>query len=237
MKIIFNNEIKNSTITAAAPNANYPASNLSHVFAKVKYKGLGYSDVITVVFDDNIEASGFMYTYTNATSMVVQVYSNSSVLLETLNIDCTYNSGASYFTKHTDVRRLVITIASDVAQDIYLGGIAIGVAFEFPYPIANFDKGLLDGSSKSISNDGQTSYHYMKPLLKYSLAFQAVNRTSLYHLIVDQFLDVGSGHIWVDISDLNHTLYQPLYCTTQLIENPTRSRNRVSFTLTLTEAR
>ena len=237
MKIIFNNEIKNSTITAVAPNANYPASNLSHVFAKVKYKGLGYSDVITVVFDDNIEASGFMYTYTNATSMTVQVYSGSSVLLETLTVDCTYESGASYFTKHTDVRRLVITIASDVSEDIYLGGIAMGVAFAFPYPIANFEKGLIDGSSKAISSDGQTSYHYIKPLLKYPLQFQAVDRTSLYHLIFQQFLDIGSGHIWVDITDANHTLYQPLYCTSQLIENPTRSRNKVSFTITLTEAR
>ena len=75
MKALFVNEIKNATITALAPNENYPASNLAHVFAKVKYKGVGYSDTITATLPDNVSASGFFYTYTNATSMTVRVYS------------------------------------------------------------------------------------------------------------------------------------------------------------------
>jgi hypothetical protein len=237
MKNIFQNEIKDSVLTALSANANYPASNLSHVFAKLKYKGLGYSDTITATFPDNITASGFFYTYTNAVSMTLRLYSNESVLLDTLAIDCTYSSGSVYFDTYTNVRWIELDIASSVSEDVYLGGIALGEAFVFPYPLADFDKGLTDNSGKTTSTDGQTSYHYVKPLLEYPLSFEGVSRDALYHSVVEQFITVGSGHIWVDITEENHDAYQPLYCTTSLIESPDSDMHIVSFKLTLTEAR
>lgn len=85
MKVLFTNELKDATITALAPNANYPASNLNHIFAKLKYKGVGYSDTITAMLPDNVTANCFFYTYTNAESMEVRLYSNASALLEPLS--------------------------------------------------------------------------------------------------------------------------------------------------------
>lgn len=236
MKALFVNEIKDATITALAPNANYPASNLSHIFAKVKYKGAGYSDTITATLPDNISASCFFYTYTNASSMTVRVYSGSSVLLETLTVDCTYDSGAEYFTLHTDVRWIEIDIASPVSEDVYLGSIGLGVATTMPYPSSKFDVSLQDNSGKSDSSDGQISYLYIKPLRGYELNFTGVPRAT-YHSIVGLFEAVGSGHIWIDITEDNHAMYKPLYCTTNLIEGASRQDNGVSFKITALEAR
>jgi len=236
MKALFVNEIKQATITALAPNENYPASNLAHVFAKVKYKGVGYSDTITATLPDNVSASAFFYTYTNATSMTVRIYSGSSVLLETLTVDCTYDSGAEYFTLHTDVRWIEIDVAAPVSEDVYLGGIALGIATTMPYPSSKFDIQLQDNAGKSDSSDGQVAHHYIKPLLEYELNFTGVPRLT-FHSIVELFEEVGSGHIWVDITEDNHAVYKPLYCTTNLTEGPSRIDNGVSFKLKLLEAR
>lgn len=236
MKVLFLNELKDATITALAPNANYPASNLNHVFAKLKYKGVGYSDTITATLTDNVTANCFFYTYTNAESMTVRVYSGSSVLLETLTVDCSYSSGAEFFDSHTDVRWIEIDVASSVAEDVYLGGIAIGDALDFPLPNATFDKQLDDNSNKTESTDGQVSHAYIEPLTGYSLQFTNVNRSD-YHEIIERFKTVGAGHIWVDITEENHAVYQPLYCTSNLVESPAREKKQVNFKLSLTEAR
>ena len=236
MKVLFVNELKNATITALAPNANYPASNLNNVFAKLKYKGVGYSDTIKATLPDNVTANCFFYTYTNAESMEVRVYSNASVLLETVTVNCTYNSGAEFFTSHDNVRWIEIDIAAPVSEDVYLGGIAIGDALTFPCPISNFDKDLSDNSNKTESSDGQVSHGYIKPLESYSLQFTNVKRAD-YHEIIERFKAVGSGHIWVDITEENHAVYQPLYCVSNMVESPSRDKTMVNFKLKLKEAR
>lgn len=237
MKVLFVNELKSATITALAPNANYPASNLVHVFAKVKYKGLGYSDTITAVLPDNVSASCFFYTYTNATSMTVRVYSNASVLLETLTVDCTYPSGAIYFPRHDNVRWIEIDVAAHVSEDIYIGGIALGLAFDFPYPNADFAKGLIGSSGRSISADGQIQDHYIEPRRSYSLSFFGVPRDETYNEIDALFKEVGSGQIWMDITESNHDVFQPLYCVTNMVESPSGENYKVSFKINVTEAR
>ena len=236
MKVLFTNELKDATITALTPNANFPASNLNHVFAKLKYKGEGYSDTITATLPDNVTANCFYYTYTNAESMEVRLYSNASVLLETITVDCTYSSGAEFFDTHDDVRWIEIDIAAPVSDDVYLGGIAIGEALDFPLPLATFDKQLVDNSSKTESTDGQTSRSYIEPLTVYSMQFTNVKRTD-YHEIIELFKAVGIGHLWVDITEDNHSVYQPLYCTSNLVESPTRDKKLVNFKLSIMEAR
>lgn len=236
MKVLKTNEVKNATISALTPNPNFPASNLSHVFAKLKYKGEGYSDTITVMFPDNVKASGFFYTFSNASSITVRLYSNASDLLDTVTVDCTYQSGAEYFDEYDNVRWIEIDIASPVAEDVYLGGIAFGEVINFPLPLISFGKSLKDNSSKTESSDGQTSYHYIKPLLSYVLPFSHVVREE-YHELVEFFEEVGGGHIWVDITEEDHSVYQPLYCTSNLIEFSGREEFYITFKITLMEAR
>lgn len=237
MRVIFRNEIKNATITALSPNANYPASNLSHVFLKLKYKGLGFSDTLTAMLPDNVSASGFMYGYSNAASMTVRVYSNDSVLLETLAVDCSYDSGGVYFPQHDNVRWIEIDAAAPVSQDLYIGGIALGIAKVFPEPINTFDTMLIDSTEPTASADLQTSHAYIKPGKSFVLNFRDLDRDTTYHDIVSDFEEVGRGNIWVDITEENHDVWQPLYCSTNLIEEPTRDSYKCAFTLTLTEAR
>lgn len=237
MRAIFQNEIKNATLSALSPNANYPASNLSHVFLKHKYKSAGFSDTITAEFPDNVSASGFMYGFSNASSMIVRVYSNASVLLETLTVDCSYATGGVYFPQRDNIRWIEIDAAAPVSQDLYIGGIAFGIAKVFPEPLNTFDTMLVDNTEITTSADFQTSNSYIKPGKSFSLSFRDLDRDTTYHDIVADFEEVGRGNIWVDITEENHDVWQPLYCSHNLIEDTTRDSYKVSFTLTLTEAR
>lgn len=237
MKILFNNEVKNATITSLTPNSNYSAPNLASQFLRLKYKSLGISDTITIQFPNEVSASGFFYGYSNAIGMVVKLYSSASVLLETLIVDCTNSSGSAFFNQLDNVRWITIDATSLATEDLYIGGIAFGVAVDFPKPTATFDISLGDNSGKSTSGEGQVSYRYIEPLKKYSLTFEKVMRIPTFHDIVGYFESVGSGHIWIDITEENHSVYKPMYCTTELYEKPSSNMHIISFNATFTEAR
>lgn len=235
MKVLFNNLVKDATITALSENANYPAENLASQFLKLKYKSTGIDDTITVTFDDSVTADCFFYSYTNATSMTIKLYSSGSVLLDTITVDCTYSSGSEYFTSQNSVRWFTIEAACPATEDLYIGGIGFGVSTDFPYPTANFAKQIIDNSESDTSTDGQVANQYIEPLTSYTMSFYGVERSE-YHSIFSLFKSVGSGHIWIDIAESNHAVYQPLYCITKTLENPSRDET-ISFKCTFMEAR
>lgn len=237
MRILFNNEVKNATITALTPNSNYSAPNLQSQFLRLKYKSLGISDTITVQFADNISANSFFYGYSNAVSMTIKIYSNASVLLETVAVDCTHDNGSAFFTRHDNVRYFTIEATSIATEDLYIGGIGFGISIDFPKPTATFDISLIDKAGKSNSGEGQTSYRYIEPIKKYDLSFEKVKRIPTFHDIVELFRDVGSGHIWIDITEQDHSVYKPMYCTTELYDKPNSEMHLVSFSINFTEAR
>jgi len=235
LKGLLKNEIKNATLVAATENVNYPATNLIHQFLKLKYKCLGIYDSITVTFPNNIIMDCFFYGYSNASSMVVELFSNTSVLLDTITIDCTYSSGSKFFTKYTNVRKIIVYATSIATEDLYIGGIACGESTIFPMPVSDFDKTYSSNSKSDSSTDGQIAYQYINPIIKYPLKFKGVLATS-YRIIAEKILDNTDGHFWIDITEDLHSMYQPLYCTIKINEVP-RSRNKVSFSLDVTEAK
>lgn len=235
MKVLFYNNVKDATITALDANANYPASNIKSQFLKLKYKANGISDTLTFMLPDTISANCFFYSYSNASSMTLKVYSASSTLLETISVDCTYQSGSAFFTLHTNARWFTIQASCPATEDLYIGGVGFGNAITFPYPSASFAKYLINKSEADSSDDGQISVAYIRPLESYSLSFYGVPRSE-YHDIIEEFKSVGIGHIWIDISEENHSVYQPLYCTSKMIESPSRDET-ISFKITILEAR
>jgi hypothetical protein len=172
--------------------------------------------------------------------MTIRLYNNLSVLLDTKTVDCSGNarqlkSGSLYFDPLT-VRIIEIDASCAVTEDLYIGGLAAGTGHYDTLPLANFDKAFEDLSEKESSDYGQVSYQYIPSLLVYSLQFAGIEREE-YHGIIEQFQAVGQGFIWADISEDNHTVYQPIYCTTDYLTSVERSSQRIAFNVKLTEAR
>lgn len=241
MIFLFKNELLDATITSLYANTNYPVSNVQSPFLYKKYKANTYNDTLTITLPRNITIDCFFYGYSNATSMTVRLYDNTSTLLKTITVDCTgstrqLKSGSAYFDPLT-VRIIEIDTACPVIEDLYIGGLAAGTGLYDMLPLINFDKSFSDPSSKDSSDYGQVSYQYVPSLLVYSLSFQGIKR-ELYHTLVNAFLPAGSGFIWADITEDNHTVYQPIYCTTDFINSPERGGASIlSFQIKLTEAR
>lgn len=235
MKVLFTNHILDATIAADTPNTNYPASNIQSQFLEKKFKSAGRSDVITITLPDTASGNCFWYGYSNVDYMQVAFYSSSSMLVGSQTLNCTYSSGSIFFTSLPNVRTIVVTAQSPANEDLYIGGLGFGTAFDFPYPSASFAREIFSNETKETSDYGQTSVRYIKPLDRYSLQFLGVQRSE-YHDIISAFKDIGSGHLWLDISEDNHAAYQPLYCTSKMIESPSRDET-ISFKITFTEAR
>lgn len=236
MKVLFSNRLKESAITGLYQNDNYPVENLYHMFLYKKYKSTTYVDTITITFDDNETIDAIFYGYSNVSAMEVKLYNSVNTLLATKTIDCTYSSGSLFFTAIPLVRKAIVAVSCPVTEDLYIGGMAFGQAVTFPDPIASFAKNPLDNSEKEISTAGQVSYIYTKPLVRYSLSFTGLERDDYNASIFNNFLLVGKGNIWVDITEDNHIAYQPLYCTSEMVESPERN-NDISFKVNLLEAR
>lgn len=236
MKILFDNRVKESTLSATNQNDNYPAENVIHQFLQKKFKSLTYSSVVTISFDDEENINSLFYGYSNMSACSAALYNSSNVLLDTVSVDCTYETGSVFFDTVESVRKIVLTVTCPVTSDLYIGGIAAGLSVDFPKPTASFEKTLTDNSSKETSTHGQVAYSRIKPLVGYALEYSAVERETFHQDVIDNFTKSGIGHIWVDITEENHSLYQPLYCTSNAVESPSRDYI-VSFSINLLEAR
>lgn len=235
MRILFDNKIKDATITSLTPNSNYSAPNLKSQFLRLKYKSLGFDDVVTIQFPDNISADSFFYGFSNAKSMTVKLYSNTSALLETLTVDCAHDSGSSFFARHDDVRRVTIEAASEVTEDLFIGGIGVGVSVLMPDPLATLAAKLENLSGSSVSGEGQVANRYIEPLRVYESSFNEVLK-DVYYELLELFASIGTGHLWVDFTERNHSIHKPLYCTSKMVEGVQKS-NTINFSINFTEAR
>ena len=241
MIFLFKNELLEATITSLYANTNYPVTNIQSDFLYKKFKATTYGDTIHMVLPRNTSIDCFFYAYSNATSMTVRLYDNTSTLLDTITVDCTgstkpLKSGSAHFTAQT-VRIIEVDATCPVTEDLFIGGLAAGTGIYNILPLISFDKDFDDPSSKDASDYGQVSYQYVPALLNYSLSFNSIPR-STYHTFADSFHAIGSGFIWIDITEDNHAVYQPMYCTTNFIAGVDRNDYyTVSFSIKFTEAR
>jgi hypothetical protein len=235
VKILFDKIAKNSVITSEQEDASFPASNLVHQFARVYYKSTSFDDVITIMFDDQREVSSFFFTFSNAVSMTVRLYKWDATLLETIDVDCSYDAGAEYFDA-VNARWATITAESNVSNDLIIGAVEFGMETDYPLPTANFVPMFESKSTMDESDQGQVSFQYVEPRYKYIMKYQAVPKSD-YLTLLELFRRVDRGHIWIDITEEDHSVYRPLYCVTNIIEGGERNDDLVSFNITFTEAR
>lgn len=235
MRILFDNKVKGATISAATPNSNYSAENLKSQFLRLKFKSLGVSDIITINFEYEEAVNSFYYGYSNASAMTVKLYSSASVLLKTVEVDCTHENGSAFFEQLNNVRWITVEASCPVTEDLYIGGMACGVSYQLDDPLAALVQTLDNLSASSISGEGQVSNRFIEPLKKYQAQFFEVDK-SRYYEVLEQFKAIGTGHVWVDFTENNHTYNVPMYATTKMIESAKKDRD-VSFNIDFTEAR
>jgi len=147
-----------------------------------------------------------------------------------------YDPVSWFFSSDITFRKIEITLTNSDSENIYLGGLAFGVADTFPDPKEDFSPGLSDKSIASIADAGQTQSMYYEPMRTYSLNFNLTHAEML--IMRAWYISLGKGVIlWVDISEKNHDFFSPVYSSLMSLSDFKKSGDRYTSTLKTQEAR
>lgn len=208
MRILFTDIVPDATITATEENANYPASNIAHVFLRKRYQCLVAADTLTLSLPSDRSLSMFAWGFHNMTGFEFRLYDVSDSLLHTETVSSPDAYGAVYFTQVDLVRKIEIDIAGPA--NCYLGKVSGGVHYQAPG--FQMTEPMTDKSVVSESGGGQTLSSKITPFLGYSITFHSRQRAN-WLAFRELYRGVGIGEtIWVDAYPDDHTRAEPLYC-------------------------
>ncbi len=199
MKILWNNYLSDSTVTASDEDTQYPVSNLTDVFLELKFQSTSNQSMITVEFPEDRDVSMIAYGYQNlvdgAGEVVRNVYGSVDILTNTYGADEVYRSSLSAGYKlinssGTTLASGQLNIDDDVSityldsavtcrsveilftadDTLYIGGLAIGDPLEYEYVEA--DAGISDIILDSVdkTNGGQVIGEAITMLRQWAVA-------------------------------------------------------------------
>ena len=211
MKILFNNVLLDGTFSAGNASPNYPVDNLKHEFLHKRYQHLeSVYDTVTITLDTAQDINYFFAGYTNASQLVVRLYSSVPALLST---DTLLSVGTGTKAINYGQTYSVKTIEIDVygSTGTYLGGVGAGVVEDFGDPVSEWTEPWIDNTILSGSTTGQKLRNLVKPLRTYNWEFRELTRAlaNYFNTVYD---DYGLGAIvWIahfaDVEDFINPMY------------------------------
>lgn len=235
MRILFKNLFEEATVLATNESLNYPVTNLIHPFLRKRFQSTTTTSLITATFTEDQTMDCFFYGFHNLTGLTAVYKDSGGGTLYTLVVSDIQDIGIEYFTALTTVRSVEITVTG--ASGFRLGGIAGGVCFQMPDPLAAYDPGAQDNSDASESPDGQTLQNFVRPLREFDFGFRD-QTGDLYKAVRDEYFAVGIGKpLFMDLYEENRDKEEPIYA--KLIDplNFPYQARRHSFTIKAREAR
>ena len=217
MRILFNNLLYNSTLSADTVNANYPLSNLKSDHLKKIYQATTTSAVITITIGAASQVNSCYIGFTNATSAVLALYNSSDVLLRTVSLNV--SRGGGIFTTTQNVSYAKLTLAG--SNTIYLGTIGIGYAYKMPDPNNDIVLKPIDNSDREYSTDGQL-YINRADILHQIDATYSFESIDTYNEIIALWEDLQHP-AWVDPYEENTGSINPMFCDITMDDSPTQT--------------
>lgn len=210
MKILFDNYVIDSTISALYASLNYPVANLQDTVLRKRFQCSRASDTITITFAERLDVSSFYYAYTNATYLQLRLYRDYETLLYTLTIiDPVELCGAHHFTLVEDVEYAELDIIGP--ENVYLGGVGLGDSVTFPDPENTWKDKLQDNSASSENVYGSTWTDYIEPLRVHNWICRDVElEDAQYYIELYRLTGIGKP-VFIDPFENNHDFMTPLY--------------------------
>jgi len=232
MKILFNNLIYSSTLSADTQNNNFPLTNLQSDFPDKIYKATQESAIITIELSAIGSINCFYITNTNATGAVIGLYNSSNSLLKTVTLDLDRNGQSFPITG--SVKKIILTLAgSDI---IYLGCIGFGYAYTTPLVQNDVIPKPIDNS---IRNSNDYGNFYINPIpvrQSYDITFPKLTRAQ-YNELFNLWAGSIYHPLWSDVYDNSTGEMNPMFGV--MINNtpPEHEWKRDSIKFTFTEAK
>lgn len=236
MRILFDNLIDNATITSLHASLNYPVENLQDNVLRRRYQCSEDEDTITIIFEQtNNLITDFFYSFTNAEYLQLRLYQTYGILVYTLTINNPQSDTQSYNFTGVDAAYAELDIRGD--EGVYLGGLALGEAIQFPDPKNKWNEPLADNSLFSESLGGQTNHEYIEPLREYPFDFEntPVEDKNYY---IGLIKDLGIGKpVYIDPFERNHNFMMPIYAKFTRQPGPSKNGRVYDWNINIKEAR
>ena len=236
MKILFDNYIADSTLSALYASLNYPVTNLQDNVLRNRYQCTFNSDTITITFSDSMDVDCFFYAYTNATYLQLRLYRDYETLLFTLTINNPVDEcGAHFFSLVQDVTYAELDIEGP--ENVYLGCIGIGDAEDFPDPEYSWKDTLQDNSASSENVYGSTWTDYVEPLRIHNWIIRNVETEDAnYYIGLYKLTGIGKP-LFIDPFENNHDFMEPLYAKFTVPINKQKNGRRWQLNIDIKECR
>lgn len=231
MRILFDNLIFSSSLSASDANANFPVTNLKAAHLTKIYKSTTTGAAITITFPTAQTVNCCYVGYTNASAVSVALYNASDVLLQTIVLDAA--RGGKTFAAVPLVKYAVVTLAS--SETLYVGTIGIGRNYTMPNPDNNIVAKPVDRSTREYSNGGQLYVNHCGIVQQIDATFSELLSDTYNEIFA---LWAALRHpVWIDIYEDNTGIINPLYCDMTMDEDPSQAWKKYQMKFTFTEVR
>jgi hypothetical protein len=231
MRILFDNLIFTSSVSADDVNANYPVTNLQAAHLTKIYKSTTTGAEVTITFQTVQTVNCCYIGFTNASAATVALYNASDTLIKTVTLDT--SRGGKTFTAALLVKYAIVTLAaSDV---LYVGTIGIGNNYTMPDPDNNIVAKPVDRTSRDFSNGGQLYANYRDVVQQIDATFSQL-LSGTYNEIFALFA-ARRHSLWIDIYEENTGIIKPLYCDMTTNGDPSQSWKKYQMKFTFIEVR
>ena len=231
MRVLFDNLIFSSSVSADNENANYPVTNLQSAHLTKIYKSTTTGAAITITFPTVQTVNCCYIGFTNASAATVALYNASDTLIKTVTLDTL--RGGKTFTAALLVKYAIVTLAA--SDTLYVGTIGIGNNYTMPDPDNGIIAKPVDRSSRDFSNGGQLYANYRAVVQQIDATYSQL-LSGTYNEIFALF--AAARHpVWIDVYEENTGIINPLYCDMTMDSDPNQSWKRYQMKFTFIEVR
>ncbi len=230
MRLLYDNYLKDSSLTASSENSLYPVENIVHKFLEKKYRSLLYLASITVVFPEDREVDTIALAYTNVTTATYTALTASRATLQTGNLEFDNDTNITYIEPVT-CRSIVFDFQA--TGSVQVGGMSAGVSKEYTIVQANPQLPMNSRGNMEQTNGGQVLGRNYKSLRSWVVAI--TDMTNELRLFTEQVI-YSSGlvnPVYVDLYENNHGEEPPMHAIIDNIGNSRRDTKSGTYTMGL----
>jgi len=238
MRILFENKVEHSTVSAANGSLNYPPENIWDPFLWKKFKSRFGTDILTIDLAEISDLNCFFMAFHNvAIGSVVFLDGTLTPVGPSLDLASAQDIFVAYFDT-ISVRRITVTIEAATGQ-VFVGGIGSGVFQQMPVSMTRGSEfGISDATDITQSPAGQVSRNKAPGLRLRSFTWPDLSESDRAE-IDPTIVALGIGkQVYMDLYEGERSFDPPMYA---VVTEPRRmtfpSANRYSLNMTFQEAR
>lgn len=209
MKILFDNLLRNATISATNEDESYPVSRVTDRYLEYRFKSITMTTVVTASWTTDQTVSCIALGYHNLSSGTYVLKNSGGTSVGSGSLEVDYDTDMTYFTAVSTVRSIELTLTS--ASVLYVGGLGCGVPFSQDFHNQNPRIDFVNNDNLTFLNGGQSLGTKTKNRWVYNATLNDLTQSDL-ETFTNGLVLVGKNFpVYFDLFNGDHTLGRPIH--------------------------